>query len=211
MTDDAGSTAAHERRALVQALQQAGPEADTLCQGWNAHDLAVHIVARDARPDTIFGQEMPLVADKAARAYHQFEQLSFDELVDRIQAGPPRWSPANLRQIGDVMNTVEFFVHTEDVLRAEDNTDDDAENQLLRRRSIPESVRRKLWQQASSVLFTTAARSKHQRITFISPGYGAVTSGRSRDPLLILHGAPEELVLWAFGREEVAAVTIEQV
>lgn len=204
--DDASSPAAHERRALAQALQQAGSTADTLCEGWNAHDLAAHIVARDSRPDAIFGQELPLVADRAAQAYQQIEQLSFLDLVRRIQNGPPQFSPARLKAVGDAMNTVEFFVHTEDVLRA--GPDGDAGQ--TPRRSVPESVSAALWRQASRTMFLAAARRARRRITYLSPGVGAVTHGRSGDPMLVLEGAPEELVLWAFGREQVADVTMRE-
>lgn len=200
MTAYAGRPAAHEREALIEALQQAGPEADTLCEGWNAHDLAVHVVARDARPDTVFGQELPIIGSRAKQAYEQFEYLSFEELLERIREGVPQWSPARLRQIDNAMNTLEFFVHTEDVLRGGPDA------QEAPRRSVPRPVRRALWSQASRSIFMAAARKARRRITFISPGFGAVTHGRPTDPILVLEGAPEELVLWAFGREDSADV-----
>lgn len=198
MTDD-GSPAAHERRALVQALRQAGPEAETLCEGWTAHDLAVHIAARDARPDAVFGQHLPLVSSRAERALHGFEKMGFDQLLDRIASGAPRWSPLRLRPVDNAMNTLEFFVHTEDVRRAGSNQP--------ARREVPELVCKILWRQASRTLFAAAARKARRRITFLSPGYGSVTHGRAADELSVLEGPPEELVLWAFGREDVAEVT----
>lgn len=201
---DSSAPAALERRALVRALREKGPAAETLCEGWKTRDLAVHIVARDSRPDTIFGHGLPVVGDKAARAYQQLEQLGFEALLQRIKAGPPQWSPARLRAVDNVMNTLEFYVHTEDVLRA----DPEAEQQP--RRSVADSVRTTLWNQASRTLFIPAARKARRRITFLSPGVGAVTHGRSGDPMLILEGTPEELVLWAFGRQEAAEVTMRE-
>lgn len=55
-----------------------------------------------------------------------------------------------------------------------------------------------------------AARKRRRRITYISPGYGSVTHGASRDPMISLEGAPSELVLWAFGRQSVAEVVMRQ-
>lgn len=211
MPDYADSPAAHERQALVQALQEVGAEADTLCEGWDAQDLAVHVVARDARPDTVFGQDLPVLGERAKRTYQEFEKLSFEELVRRIQAGVPQWSPARMRRIDNAMNTLEFFVHTEDVRRAgRTDTDDDAEPQL-ERRDIPDSVRTALWAQASRTLLMAAARKARRRITFLSPDYGAVTHGRANDPVRVVEGPPEELVLWAFGRQEAAEVSIRKV
>ncbi|GGE60072.1 TIGR03085 family metal-binding protein [Nesterenkonia cremea] len=226
------STAATERQALVRALREKGPMADTLCEGWTAHDLAVHVVARDSHPHLIFGRELPVVGSRAQRQYRSIEQLSFAELVDRIEAGVPSWHPARSRAVDDAMNTLEFFVHTEDVLRVdestaspgpdEERTGADGENtgaadaaesssalQPHRRRSS-QGLQRRLWKQASRTLLMAAARKQGRRITYISPGYGSVTHGASSDPLLILEGAPGELVLWAFGRQSVADVVVRR-
>lgn len=210
MTNYAGRPAAHERHALVQALQQAGAAADTLCEGWNAHDLAVHVVARDARPDTVLGQDLPVLGEKAKRAYQEFEKLSFEDLVRRIQTGAPQWSPARMRRIDNAMNTLEFFVHTEDVRRGE-SPDDDADEPQPARRELPRSVRTALWSQASRTVMMAAARKARRRITFLSPGWGAVTHGRAGDPVRVVEGPPEELVLWAFGRQEAAEVSVRKV
>lgn len=227
------STAAAERQALVRALREKGPTADTLCEGWTTHDLAVHVAARDARPHLVFGQELPVVGAKALEQYHQFEQMSFEQLLDRIADGVPSWHPARTRAVDDAVNTVEFFVHTEDVLRADEPTAnpgpgsaDEAETsdggtdadgtgdrssalQPHRRRLSPE-VQRRLWKQASHTLLVAAARKHRRRITYISPGHGSVTHGSSKDPMMSLEGAPGELVLWAFGREGVADVVMRR-
>lgn len=219
------STAATERQALVRALREKGPMADTLCAGWNAHDLAVHVVARDSHPHLIFGRELPVVGSRAQRQYRSIEQLSFAELVDRIEAGVPSWHPARSRAVDDAMNTLEFFVHTEDVLRVDESTAspgtdaehtgtaDAAESPSAlqpHRRRTSQGLQQRLWKQASRTLLMVAARKQRRRITYISPGYGSVTHGASSDPLLILEGTPGELVLWAFGRQSVADVVVRR-
>lgn len=217
------STAAAERQALVAALREKGPAAATLCEGWATHDLAVHVVARDSRPHLVFGRELPVVGSKAQEQYRNIEGLSFAELVDRIEAGVPSWHPARSRAVDDMMNTLEFFVHTEDVLRGDDpsaGADDRSAGadgglegssalQPHRRRLSP-SLQRRLWKQVSRTLLMAAARKRRRRITYISPGYGSVTHGASRDPMISLQGAPSELVLWAFGRQSVAEVVMRQ-
>ncbi|GAB3188090.1 TIGR03085 family metal-binding protein [Nesterenkonia suensis] len=224
----------------MKALREKGPTADTLCEGWTTHDLAVHVAARDARPHLVFGQELPVVGAKALEQYHQFEQMNFEQLLDRIAAGVPSWHPARTRAVDDAVNTVEFFVHTEDVLRADvrvaseitpaetgdggtaeagpgedDSPDDDASAGVgtalqPRRRRVLEEVQGRLWRQAARTLFLAAARKQRRRITFISPGFGSVTHGSSKDPMISLEGAPGELILWAFGREDAADVVLRR-
>ncbi|MGJ4074519.1 maleylpyruvate isomerase N-terminal domain-containing protein [Corynebacterium macclintockiae] len=49
------STSQSEREALANLLQQSGPDAPTLCEGWSTRDLAVHLVIREYRPDAAAG------------------------------------------------------------------------------------------------------------------------------------------------------------
>lgn len=197
------SPAAVERRALVRALRAAGPDAPTLCTGWDAQDLAAHLVIRDGHLDLLARRRVPRPGSHARGDRPEVRCLGFEELVDRIEAGVPRWSPARLRVVDDAINTLEFFVHTEDMLRAAEDREE--------RREVTPAVRATLWRYASQTLFPATARSQHRRVTFLSPGVGAVTHGRRRDPLKIIEGQPEELVLWAFGRTSVADVALREV
>ena len=45
------SFARDERIALCDLLDETGPEAPTLCEGWRTLDLAAHLVLREHRPD----------------------------------------------------------------------------------------------------------------------------------------------------------------
>lgn len=198
-------TAASERKALAEALHKVPDDAPTLCEGWNARDLAVHIVVRDSRPDLLAGERLPVVGGHAKVAVERLRRADYQSLVSRVDAGPPRWSPMRLRPVDNMVNTVEFYVHAEDVLRAQ------RDYQPSSRRAVSPEVRGQLWKQGAQGVFLLAARSQHRRITFLSPGYGAVTRGRSHDPLWVVQGSPEELVLWAFGRRSVADVDLRPV
>lgn len=44
--------AKRERLLLADLLEAAGPDAPTLCEGWNARDLAAHVVVRERRART---------------------------------------------------------------------------------------------------------------------------------------------------------------
>src|SRR5437764_783312 len=43
--------AEQERAALADALEQLGPDAPTLCEGWATKELAAHVYVREHRPD----------------------------------------------------------------------------------------------------------------------------------------------------------------
>lgn len=213
--------AAGERDALVHALRQAGPGAPTLCEGWQTQDLAAHIVLRDSRPDVMARLHLPKLRKSAQQHMDSLAATDYEQLLTKVAAGPPAWSLARVKPLADLMNTVEFYVHTEDVLRAQlEDTDgdtlhggDESASAGLHRsgREIPLPVRRALWRQGKQGLFRMAAHKKGQRITFLSAGCGAVTSGpRSGEPLTVT-GAPEELILWAFGRESVADIEASDV
>ena len=47
------NTSQAEREALANLLQQSSPDAPTLCAGWTARDLVVHLVIREYRPDAV--------------------------------------------------------------------------------------------------------------------------------------------------------------
>ena len=44
-----------ERAAFADTLEEAGPDAPTLCTGWTTRDLAAHLVLRERRPDAAMG------------------------------------------------------------------------------------------------------------------------------------------------------------
>lgn len=191
-----------ERRALAEALRAVPANAPTLCEGWTARDLAVHIVVRDSRPHLLAGQNLPIVGHRARAALEELTRTDYQALVDQVAAGPPPWSPTRLRPVANTVNTVEFYVHTEDVLRAQQDFDPQ------HRRTPSPEVRAQLWRQGAQGLFLLGARSQQQRITYISPDHGAVTRGNPRAPVSLVQGPPEELVLWAFGRRSAAAVQV---
>ncbi len=99
---------------MCDLFVQRGPEAPTLCEGWSTADLAAHLVVRERRPDTGPGLVWPPLAgytDKVRCAVR--DRTTWEQLVDTVRCGPP-WL---LRPFDGPMNTVEFFIHTEDVRR----------------------------------------------------------------------------------------------
>ena len=107
-----------ERVALCQLLDELGPEAPTLCEGWNTYDLAAHLVAREHRPDSGAGLLIPSLAFWTERVRKGEKRKPYARLVDEVRAGPPVWSAFALPVMEPLLNTAEYFVHHEDVRRA---------------------------------------------------------------------------------------------
>ena len=187
-----------ERLALAQDLEEIGPDAPTLCTGWNARRLAAHLVVRDRRPDAsaaaMVGSAQP-VRDYAAAVLRGEAQRPWTELVDLVRTGPPMWSPARLAPLDTKVNTVEFFVHHEDLRRAQVG---------WQARPLPVEQARDLWRHVVG-----AARLFLRRLPvglmLQRPG-GRPVRVRAGDPTVTVVGDPGELALYVTGRRDHAKV-----
>jgi len=184
-----------QRGALADALEQAGPEAPTLCDGWTTRDLAAHVILRERRPDAAPGIMVPALAGWTARVGARIARRDYATLVGQVRSGP-RFSPLALGPLDEATNLTEFFVHTEDVLRAQPD---------WRARPIGDDLAAALWQQLRRHA-ARALRSQPYRITLSAPGHGTRTSGEG--PAVTVSGAPGELMLFVVGRQAVADVEL---
>ncbi len=94
-----------ERAALCDLLLELGPDAPTLCEGWTTADLAAHLVLRE---------HFHRWSD-AARAREKAKGMP--AMVTRLRAGAPL-IPWRLPRIRELFNGIEYFIHHEDVRRA---------------------------------------------------------------------------------------------
>lgn len=190
-----------ERRHLAALLRRVGPEAPTLCEGWVTRDLAVHLIERDSRPDLIAGTvlpRIPVLTKRAQEADAQLRGQDWAELVSKVEK-PAIYSPARLGALDKRMNTAEFFVHHEDVRRAQET---------WHRRQLLQEEERDLWA-ALKLMGKPLLRSEQDSVVLVANGYGSVTGGKAKTSTVrIVRGTPSELLLWAFGRREQAEVAI---
>jgi uncharacterized protein (TIGR03085 family) len=108
-----------ERSALCDLLDRVGPDAPTLCTGWDAHALTAHLWIRETDPVGVSGMvAKPLSGLFERRMTEVRQRWTFPELVDRIRSGPPRLSVFAIPGVDEGANTTEYFVHHEDVRRA---------------------------------------------------------------------------------------------
>src|SRR5262245_36908412 len=113
------SVAAAERAELCDLFRVVGPDAPTLCSGWTTRDLAAHLVVRERRPDAAAGIVIPALAGHGEKVRRAVAAQPWAELVALVSHGPPMWNPSHFEPLDAFVNTLEFFVHHEDVLRAQ--------------------------------------------------------------------------------------------
>ncbi len=207
-----GDFTAASRDALVEALLSAGPGRPTLCEGWQTQHLAAHVVLREGSA-LVAGLVLKPLQSRLERRTRELGDsaaapAAYQELVARIAAGPSagrlterlRHLPA-VRRAAQAANLLEFYVHTEDVRRAQhrwaprrlaDGYADALFTELARTARL-----RYRAEDAGIVL----ARSNGQRVVARKPG----PDGSSRT----VSGPAGELVLHAFGRRDHALVVVD--
>ncbi len=184
--------AQQERRTLCDLLVELGGDAPTLCEGWSTADLAAHLVVRERRPDSGPGLVWPRLAgytEKVRTA--ERDRTSFEQLVATVRRGPPLL----LRPFDGPMNTIEFFIHVEDVRRAQDGWEP---------RPLDPELAEALWARVGP---GGMAKKVAATIVISSPGRADKEGGTG--PRLVLAGDPGELTLFGSGRQAAARVVIE--
>src|SRR6201987_5489222 len=101
------TAAQRERHALVDTMRAVGPDAPTLCGDWTTRDLAAHLVVREGRLDTTPGIMIPFLAGYTEKVRRQAAQDDWDDLLDKVDSGPPLYSPFKL--VDPVANMGEMF------------------------------------------------------------------------------------------------------
>ncbi|MEU7055695.1 TIGR03085 family metal-binding protein [Streptomyces sp. NPDC046197] len=190
--------AKRERLLLADLLETAGPDAPTLCEGWRTRDLAAHVVVRERRPDAAGGQLIKQLAPRLEKVMAEYAVKPYEELIRLIRTGPPRFSPFQLKQIDEAANTVEFFVHTEDVRRAQPDWSP---------RELDPVFQETLW----SRLERTArllGRGIPTGLVLRRPDGQTAVAHRGA-PVVTVTGEPSELLLFAFGRQSAAHVELD--
>jgi uncharacterized protein (TIGR03085 family) len=194
-----------ERAALAALLDETGPDAPTLCAGWQTGDLAAHLVVRERRPDSAVGLAGGPLAAYTARLLRQYqERHPYSELVELFRTGPPRLSPLAIPAADDAANTVEYFVHSEDVRRAGGDWPE---------RSLGDALSEVLWKRLkASRLFlrgapagVVLAREEGGKLDLIVAKAATGPGGAS----VTVTGRPAELTLWSTGRVRAARVTLD--
>ena len=191
------SLARRERLALCDLALALGEDAPTLCGDWSAKQLVEHLLVREHSPLGAAGIAVPALAGLAEREMARTGRRDFGVLVERLRT--PGLTPYALPPVERTLNTLEYFVHHEDLRRAQagweprplDAADQDrlwrairfAGRGLVRPIGVPVRIRR-------------------------SDTEAVATLRRGGDPVTVT-GLPAELVMFLFGRDQARGLEFE--
>ncbi|MEW1953741.1 TIGR03085 family metal-binding protein [Terrabacter sp. NPDC080008] len=188
-----------ERLRLSDELDRLGPDEPTLCGGWQTRDLAAHLVIRERRPDLLIGGAIPFLSDRVRRRERAITHGDYAALVDTFRRGAPAWNPMSQPKVDELANTIEFFVHHEDVRRAQPGWEP---------RDLSTAMQGALWtalRRSARLMFRKSATG----IVLIAEGHGRYAAKLpDHHGTVVLRGTPAELVLYAYGRKDVARVEL---
>lgn len=200
------SFAKSERAELCDLFDLVGPDAPTLCDGWRAHDLAVHLWIRETDPVGVSGMlAKPLSGLLERRMADTKQRWEFPELVNKIRNGPARFSVFSFPGVDEPANTTEFFVHHEDVRRAGDHPQG--------ARSLGDEVEEWMWRRLKLL---GRAFFRRAQVGVVLERLGSTDAAGEPDTIRAVSGAsivtlvgqPSELMFFAHGRTATAEVKL---
>ena len=187
-----------EREALCDLMTELGSEAPTLLEPWTTRDLAAHLVIREhdyrAAPGLVVPGAWGRFAERRRKALARGD---YAKLVTTIRSGPPR----GFFRIGWVRRVAilnEFFVHHEDVRRAND----------LDPRTNAAALDDALWRNVGTASWFLARRLRGAGLELAWVGTSRVVRARRGTPAARVTGEPGELLLYLFGRRGAAKVEL---
>ena len=187
-----------ERNSICDLFAEYGPDAPTLCAGWTTRDLAAHLVVRERRPDAAAGILISKLSAYGDRVRSRTAAGDWNKLITTVRNGPARFSPLRLPLLDRLANTVEFYVHVEDVRRAQPdyeprNPDTAVENQLLT-----------MMRRGARLLARSAPCG-----LILHPTGGKPITAKKGLPAVTVSGDVGEIVLFMYGRLEQAVVKLD--
>lgn len=189
-----------ERATLAALLDQLGPDAPTLCEGWTTTDLAAHLVLRESDPLAAGGMVIKPLAGHTARRMAQLAALPWDELVARVRRGPTGLSLFRLPGVDEPANAVEFFIHAEDIRRAQPEE--------AAPRDLGRDVEDHFWKRLAFLGRAMFRRVDVGVVLERTDTPGQTLRARPGSSTVTLRGKPSELLLLASGRGEHAEVEV---
>jgi uncharacterized protein (TIGR03085 family) len=179
-----------ERAALCDTALQVGQDQPTLCGEWDVKDLVVHLLVREGSPAAAGSVVKPLakVLDLEMR---RVGRRPFIELVEKLRHGPPVLSPYAVPKLDATLNTLEYFVHHEDIRRAQPD---------WTARTLDADAEKLLWSMVRSA-GKALTRSAPVGVSIENSVTGSRAVLKNGSPSVTVRGVPSEVVLFVFGRK----------
>jgi len=193
---DHRSLARRERAALCDLALEVGPDSPTLCSGWTAKDLVVHLLVRERSPLGSAGIMVGPLSGLTERASARYGQREYDALVDRLR------SPGGLYAIPAVdrlANSFEYVVHHEDLRRGRPD---------WQPRALDPADLDTLWRQLAKGVVFVGRKLPGPTVLHRADTGDSVIAKKGPDPVTITGGVVE-IVLFLFGRDSVRDLIFE--
>lgn len=184
-----------ERQSAIKLMRELGPAAPTLCSDWTVKDMAVHLYIRENHPRAaagiLWGSAQSLLEEKTK----QISKLDLAVLLERLESGS-RFAP--LRWGDRWLNSVEYFVHHEDIRRAQPG---------MEQRQLSLAEQAELYQRIK-FFAPLLLRKSHRPVVFEPTGLPRFVAHEVRgvakagDQVATVRGAIGELTMWLFGRDK---------
>ena len=186
-----------ERAALCDVALQVGEDQPTLSGEWTVKDLVVHLLVREGSPAAAGIVLSPLarLTDLESR---RVGRRDFAVLVEKLRSGPPLYSPYALPRLDQLFNTLEFFVHHEDIRRAQPDWSP---------RALGDDAEKLVW----SMVRTAGkglTRGAPVGVTIENSVTGSRAVLKADEPTVTVRGLPSEVTLFVFGRKPQARVEL---
>jgi uncharacterized protein (TIGR03085 family) len=189
--------ARRERVALCDLALVLGEDAPTLCGDWTAKELVAHLLVRERSPLAGVGLAISPLSGLADREMARTARQDFAVLVERLRGHG--LTPLALPPLDKVFNTVEYFVHHEDLRRAQDG---------WAPRDVDPADRDELWRPVKGYGGRFLRDVRVPVVATRTDTGETVTLRRGDDPVVV-SGPPEEVLLFLFGRDETIGLAFE--
>lgn len=192
------SFARRERYALCETARAVGPTAPTLCGEWTARDLLAHLVVREHTVLAAAGIAIGPLSSFNERAMAKTARRPYDDLVQRVH--DVGLTPYRLPGVEKVANTLEYFVHHEDLLRAQP---------AWQPRELDPADEDLLWSQLRLPARASAKKAGAPLVLARSDRPGQTIALGSDEGTVTITGRVSELVELMFGRHQLRDVTYD--
>ncbi len=147
------------------------------------------------------GIMIPALSDTTERRMAQAKaRYSFTEIVGKVRTGPPTFSIYSFPGLGHNLNTTEYFVHHEDVRRAQPD---------WQPRQLPAEQQDGLWKAVRLAAKGMTRKAPSGLVLRLPDGRESVAKKPTGQGSVTVTGEPAELVLFCFGRQSVAQVGLD--
>jgi uncharacterized protein (TIGR03085 family) len=178
-----------ERALLCDLFDELGAAAPTLCEGWDTHHLVAHLRGRESgNPLRVVASAVPRIGDRSVD--HIVARHDYSALVREVRDGPPRLSLYRAPRLEPLLNSLEYFIHHEDVRRAQPGWTP---------RDLPRWAEDQIWGRTLGFAKLTARRAP-TGVVLQRSDTGRADRASTGDESVTVRGLPSEIALHLSGR-----------